>query len=343
MVASSPSEKSSPSLRATFEKYVGSIQKSDLRGLFETVTENEKFFFLTASGQLINTRQGYYKFHQEWFQEKDWEMPVELLEVHEGQDYGYTTAIFHYFGKTPVGVRYFLDSYFTLIFRREKGNWRVVADVCTPISRSYADADPGIRYSSDQMFLLDTIKNRRTVRRFKPTPVPRQHVLKILDAARHAPTAGNQQPWKFLVVQDRQKLDLLRNQAISWYLEALQKRGEAGAGKLETAREAVGKALDGALSAPTYIAVLVDSQSKYPEWIIHDGALATENLMIAARALGYGTGFFTSFFPEAKMKEFFRIPDRYRLICFTPVGIPEEWPQPPSKKTLDELVVFEGF
>lgn len=43
------------------------------------------------------------------------------------------------------------------------------------------------------------------------------------------------------------------------------------------------------------------------------------------------------------MKEFFTIPEQYRLICFTPIGIPYEWPDMPSKKSLDELVIFERF
>jgi hypothetical protein len=43
------------------------------------------------------------------------------------------------------------------------------------------------------------------------------------------------------------------------------------------------------------------------------------------------------------MKERFHIPDRYRLICFTPIGVPAEWPEMPEKKDLKELVVYEEF
>jgi nitroreductase len=98
-----------------------------------------------------------------------------------------------------------------------------------------------------------------------------------------------------------------------------------------------------ALSAPVYVAVLVDTEARYPDYVSYDGTLAAGNLMIAARALGYGTGFFTSFFPEEHMKRFFDIPERYSLICFTPIGVPTEWPQVPPKKDLDDLVVFEAF
>jgi nitroreductase/ketosteroid isomerase-like protein len=331
------------SLKETFEIYVRSIQNSDLKSLFTTVTDNPKFFFLTSRGSLIESREAYYKFHEDWFKERDWEMPVDLLEVREGKEYGYTTAIYHYRSKTPEGGRYILDSYFTLIFRKEEGMWKVVADVCTPINRYFTDTNPEIKYTSDQVFLFDMIKNRRTVRKFKSTPIPKEHILKILDAARFAPTAGNQQPWKFLVIQDRKKLDELKKEALLWYLDAYQIMRKPSEEELSQAREAVKTVLENVLSAPVYIAVLVDSQAKYPNYILYDGTLAAGNLMIAARALGYGTGFFTTFFPEGKMKEFFNMPEQYKLICFTPVGVPEEWPAAPLKKKLEEIVIFESF
>ncbi|UCC38200.1 MAG: nitroreductase family protein [Candidatus Aminicenantes bacterium] len=331
------------SLKETFQIYVRSIQSSDLKGLFSTVTENQKFFFLTSTGVLIDTRNGYLKFHEDWFKEKDWEMPVELLEAYEGKEYGYTVAIFHYRSKTLQGGMYILDSYFTLVFHKEEGMWKVVADVCTPINRYYTEANSEIKYTSDQAYLFDIIKSRRTVRKFKSKAVPKEHILKILDAARFAPTAGNQQPWKFLVIQDREKLDKLQNEALFWYLDEYKKGRKPSGEELAKTRESLRKVLDNVLSAPVYVAVLVDSKAKYPDYILYDGTLAAGYLMVAARALGYGTGFFTSFFPEAKIREFFNMPDQYKLICFTPIGIPDEWPDTPTKKKLEDIIIFESF
>jgi len=340
---SQPVNRPGMSLKETFDLYVKSVQSSNLEGLFSTVSENETFFFLTSGGRLISTRSGYYKFHEEWFQEKDWEMPVDHVEVHEGRDFGYAMAQYHYKGSDPAGGRYLLDSWFTLIFRKEGGMWKVVADVCTPISRTFQDSDSGFPISADQKFLLDTLKNRRTVRKFKPTPVSRDHLMKILDAARFAPTAGNQQPWIFLVIRDRSRLDSLKEASLSWALETAAKKRSYSSEELASLRESLAKTLQDVLSAPVYVAVLTDSESKYPAYNVQDGSLAAGMLMIAARALGYGTGFFTSFFPEDRMKEFLRIPDCYNLICFTPIGIPEEWPQTPAKKELAEIVVFDEF
>ena len=330
------------SLRETFDLYVRAVQDSDLKGLFSTVTDSDDFFFLTAGGKLLN-RDEYYSFHQEWFAGTNWEMPVELLSVREGKEFGYTSAIFYYRSRLPEDRTYNLESYFTLVFRKENEMWKVAADVCTPIHRYISEPDTAIKYDMDQEYLFKTIKERRTVRKYEPTPVPDEHIKKILDAARFAPTAGNQQPWKFLVIRDRGKLNQLKGQALSWYLDLYKSKMSPSQEEFESTSAAIKNILDNVLSAPVYVAVLVDGKANYPDYILHDGALAAGYLMIAARALGYGTGYFTTFFPENQMKEFFNIPDQYKLICFTPIGVPEKWPETPAKKELKEMIIFESF
>jgi nitroreductase len=328
-------------LKETFEVYVKSIQNSNLESLFTTVTNSDEFFFLTASGTLIDSREGYYKFHEDWFREKDWEMPVDLLTIHEGKEYGYTTAIFNYREKISQGGMHIINSYFTLIFHKEDNMWKVVADVCTPISRYRTELNPEIKYSFEQTYFFEILKTRRTVRKFKPTSVPREHILKILDAARYAPTAGNQQPWKFLVIQDKEKLDKLKGAAFVWTLDRYKHRTKPTSEELSKAEENLQRMLEEVLSAPVYVIVLVDSNTEHSDYVLYDGTLAVGNLMVAARALGYGTGFFTTFFPAAKIKEFFKIPERYKVICITPIGVPEEWPEAPKKKALEDFIVFQ--
>jgi nitroreductase/ketosteroid isomerase-like protein len=337
------SERNKPglSLEEVFNLYVQAVQNSDLEGLFTTVTDGDDFYFLTADGRILN-RKEYYEFHEEWFQDTDWEMPVELLKVQEGKEYGYTNAIFYYRQGTPDGRKYNLESYFTLIFRKEDGMWKVVADVCTPIKRYMSVPGTEITYDTEQEYLFDIIKKRRTVRRYKPTPVPEKHIKRILDAARFAPTSGNQQPWKFVVIQDRACLDSLEKVLqVSWEERIAAHEGlddEKKKSYIEHGKKAIAKVM----TAPLYIMVFVDT-SIYAEDAVWDGCLAVENLMLAARALGYGTGFFTSYFPEEEVKSFVKAPDKLRFICATPIGIPEEWPETPEKKNLDEFIIYEGF
>ncbi len=198
-------------------------------------------------------------------------------------------------------------------------------------------------FTEKQEYLFDIIRSRRTVRDFQASPVPREHILKILDMARSAPTSGNQQPWKFLVVQDRAKLDRLEVEAAAWFLKSYEEQRKPTAEELAGLRTRMTTTMAKVLSAPVYVAVLTDSQSAYPPDNRHDGPLAAALLMVAARALGYGTGYYTTFFPEARLREFFGIPDRYNLVCFTPIGVPVEWPAAPPKKPLEEFVVFEKF
>ena len=206
-----------------------------------------------------------------------------------------------------------------------------------------AAASGGVGYTKEQEYLFDLIKSRRTVRNFKDTPVPEEHLLKILDMARWAPTSGNQQPWKFLVVRDRAKLDRLKKEAAGWYLDAAEANKDRTPEERKALADRVAATMERVLSAPVYVAMLTDSQSPYPADNRHDGPLAVALLMISARALGYGTGYYTTFFPEARMREFLGIPARYNLLCFTPIGVPVEWPPAPPKKALSEFVVFEKF
>jgi nitroreductase len=207
---------------------------------------------------------------------------------------------------------------------------------------------PGIANEKDmtnteELSVFDVIHKRRSVRSYTSTPVPEEHITKILDAARMAPTSGNQQPWKFLVVQDRTKIDELMSVCIANSVKAYKARQNASAEELRKYEVKIKAYLQNIFVAPVFIVVLVDMQSKWPSYNKFDGPLAAGYLMLAARALGYGTVFFTDTIPDQVTKEVLSIPDRYQRICITPVGIPKEWPATPAKKKLDELVVYESF
>jgi nitroreductase len=190
--------------------------------------------------------------------------------------------------------------------------------------------------------VFETIRNRRTVREFNASPVPQEHIIKILDAARYAPTAGNVQPWKFVVIQNRERLDsLCQILQVSW-----KKKLESMTGLNPEQRDFYTdggqEAIRNVMTAPVYIIVFVDT-TVYPKYALYDGCLAVENLMIAARALGYGTGFFTTYFPENVIKDYVNAPANLLFVCATPVGVPKAWPETPPKKELHEFIVNECF
>jgi nitroreductase len=184
--------------------------------------------------------------------------------------------------------------------------------------------------------IWDVFQQRRSVRKYKSDPVPQEHILKIIDAARMAPTSGNQQPWKFLIVQDKNKINELKEACIK---EAFEQNENPDS----SFKERITGIFSNYLSAPVYIVILTDNNSKYPSYNHWDGPLAAGYLLLAARALGYGTVFITDAISEKVTKKVLQIPDNYTRVCITPLGIPEEWPSTPEKKELEDFIVYEKF
>lgn len=81
--------------------------------------------------------------------------------------------------------------------------------------------------------LLAVFAKRQTVRRYKPDAVPKEHIRKILDAARRGPTCMNQQPWIFLVVQDKAKIEEMKKRT----LDSLSRRFDGAAAEVCELRE----------------------------------------------------------------------------------------------------------
>jgi nitroreductase len=190
-----------------------------------------------------------------------------------------------------------------------------------------ADADP-----------LALFARRQSVRNYKPDPVPEDHLRRILDAARRAPSSGNQQPWKFLVIRDKAKIERMRAACLELSEPRLM---ELPAAEREAGRKQVLEGLAGYFSAPVYVVVLTDNESEYPSYNHHDGPMAAAYLMLAARALGYGTVYITDSIPVKVTSAVLGIPERYERVCITPLGVPVAWPEPKPKRKLEELVAYE--
>lgn len=196
-------------------------------------------------------------------------------------------------------------------------------------------------WQSEDFFQI--IKSRRSVRKFKSTSIPEEHITEILDAARSAPTSGNQQPWKFVVIKDKVKIDELKKECVAHSLNAFKKRKKADETELDAQRKKVEDYFGGILAAPVHIVVLTDNKSKWHSYNEKDGALAAGYLILAARALGYGSVFITDSISEEITKKICNIPNQYSRVCFVPVGIPESWPESPPKKDLQEFIVNDSF
>lgn len=328
------------SLRAAFQAYVEAVHAGTAADFVAPVAGGPNAFFMASAGEMVEGAPAADRFRETWSTASGADA-IELIRIDEGRDMGFTLARLRNGQDGGNGTTHHLDACVTLVWRRFNGAWKIVGDVSSPMGGYYTSAAGERLYSDAQHDVLETLLHRRTVLRFRDVPVPDEHVRLLLAAAANAPTAGNQQPWTFLVVRDRSRLDTLETRVVESHMERVR---EAGA-PVDTAtfRQRLEAAVDGALSAPVHIAVLADTHARYPEHVDEEGSLAAGNLMNAARALGYGTGFFTSLFPDDVMRSLFNIPERYTIICFTPVGVPETWPDAPPKRPLETMVVRETF
>lgn len=170
------------------------------------------------------------------------------------------------------------------------------------------------------MNVMQVIMARRSVRHFKPDPIPREVITTLLEAARHAPSAGNLQPWRFYAV---------------WRDEVRSALAGAALGQLFIAQ------------APVVIvvsAVPEDSGLKYGQrgrelYCLQDTGAAVQNILLAATAQGLGTCWVGAF-DEGAVSRVLKLPPEERPVAIIPVGYAAREAIATSRKTLAEISSF---
>lgn len=159
------------------------------------------------------------------------------------------------------------------------------------------------------------IRTRRTVRDFRPEPVPEAAIRRILEAGRLAPSALNRQPWHFIVVRDRQRLAEL-------------------ADACQTGRFVA--------QAAFAVVVAVDPQNRFREI---DGARAVQQMELAAWDQGVGMCWIAGF-EGARVAQLVELPDQWQVLTVLASGYPADADRPRRKgvkKAFDEVVSWERF
>lgn len=172
------------------------------------------------------------------------------------------------------------------------------------------------------MDLYEAITTRRSVRSYTDRDVPDATIDKLLRAAMLAPSAGNQQPWQFIVVRDRDKLSQIPS--FHPYCKMITQVSVA-------------------------IVVCGDPRGKkWPDMWPQDCSASVQNLLLAARGEGLGT-VWTGVYPfEERMagcRELFQIPQEVFPFAVIPVGYPKEQQDAFKQKDRyrEELVHWGGF
>lgn len=173
------------------------------------------------------------------------------------------------------------------------------------------------------MDVYQAVMQRRSVRSYKPEPVPEEILLRILDAGRLAPSAWNAQPWRFVVVRD----------------EAM---------RLLVARNSPSRTKEQMFiaEAPVIVVAVATVTDRVmgngvTSWPI-DMAIAIDHMMLAAAGEGLGTCWIGSFKPEM-IKEILGIPEEMQIAALFPLGYPADEPKRKSRKELGEIICWESF
>jgi nitroreductase len=203
---------------------------------------------------------------------------------------------------------------------------------------------------------LELIQNIRSIRRFKPDPIPDDYVEKIIEAARWAPSGFNQQPWDFVVVKNPE----YRNKIANWYSEyVIQSR------LMETTRESWQKAWNPEPTgseadysiAPVYIILLGDTRTKeglpmavrynpYRQEYIFTASLTNAFLYMhmAASTLGLASQYISgvaSPYVQCLTKDLLGIPKEYDIYDMLVVGYPAVRTRPKLLRDKDLMVHYD--
>ena len=172
------------------------------------------------------------------------------------------------------------------------------------------------------MDVFEAVQKRKSVRSYEPTPVPVEKLIKVLEAARLAPSAGNVQPWRFIVVTDPDKRRKI----------------------------AKGCRFGHFLAESPVIIVGCGYEKASPRWYAIDTCIAMENLVLVATGEGLGTCWI-GVFNEKEIREMLKIPGHLKVVALLALGYPKKKLNISAKlahlirpkKKLEKIVYLEEY
>lgn len=169
------------------------------------------------------------------------------------------------------------------------------------------------------MDVLESIRLRRSIRAYDSRDIDEDILLRVLEAGRLSPSASNRQERRFIVIKDANTRKLLSDAARNQRFVA------------EAPVVIVACAVDTEYIMPC-------GQLSYPI----DTAIAVDHMTLQAVEEGLGTCWIGAF-DEKKVKKILNIPDDVRVVALLPLGYPSAVPSPTSRKSLDEIVMWDKW
>ncbi len=167
------------------------------------------------------------------------------------------------------------------------------------------------------MGVFEAIKSRRSIRQFTDEPIGKNALEKLLDAARWAPTASNQQRWRFVVVTS------------------------------PSVKELIKKFAPGIFAMPAaFIVICVEKEPGAKPWAeatyLADCAIAAQNIMLAAYEMGIGSCPALSY-AKVAIREILNLPEGIEPLLVITLGYPAEAPEPPPRLELNQIAFMDEY
>ncbi len=168
--------------------------------------------------------------------------------------------------------------------------------------------------------ILAFLKSRRSIRRYRPDPVPEAMVEQLLEAGRWAPSATNRQPWRFIVIRDAAIRKEVGQHAAFYFIRWAH-----------------------VAEAPLIIALCGDAGNRaYHQYLHEDVGLAGAQIMLQATALGLGSCWVGGL-DRLAIAAILKLPENVELVGLLTIGFSAEEPPPPVRKPLADLVHYEVY
>ncbi|MFA6567038.1 MAG: nitroreductase family protein [Victivallales bacterium] len=193
------------------------------------------------------------------------------------------------------------------------------------------------------------IRGRRSVRKFRPDPVPEKTILELIELASWAPSAGNRQDWFFSIVRSPELIMEMADTVKKKWQRIISENSSSGIiGDIADYAENFSRFSD----APAIIAVSAAAPASFEKQMLGDSAgavfgscasavMAAQNLMIAAELYGLGTCCMTgALAAESELKELLELKKRREIVCLIALGYPDEDPKAPLRKNIESITRF---
>ncbi len=179
------------------------------------------------------------------------------------------------------------------------------------------------------MDLLEAIKGRRSIRKYKPDPVPEEAFRALIEAVRWAPSWSNTQCWEIIVIRDS-KIKSEVAKTVPKNNPALPSMAEAPVILVVCGRKGISGYYKGQV------------ETVRGDWLMFDTGLAMQNLCLAAHGLGLGT-VIVGMFDHRKVEEILGVPQNVEVVAMTPLGYPAAHGSMRKRKELSDFVFYEKY